>query len=340
MTRLPKFLRWNELRRAAIGCFAIFVILASRASAVVILNSDGTANNGQTTAAGTSAPYDNVGIRGGGGATVVYLGNDWAITANHVTIIPGVNGYDTVQFYNSGLNAYESVGVDRTQEIYNANGSPTDIKLVHLMSNPGLPSVPIDSTLPVGNQPVTMVGDGMDLGTQQSYTFNSQNYTGYNLTSSENIPRWGTNDVTPWTVTNTLQDIGITNSSNQEIFEYTFATTFGNNPTANNQQAQVTNGDSGGGVFEQIGGTWYLVGLIDGLSNVPAGSGSSDYQNNVFQAGGSYTGEQSIMADLAPYEGIIAAMVPEPSGFVLGGMGAVVALLAGLRARRMRPLPS
>ena len=63
---------------------------------------------------------------------------------------------------------------------------------------------------------------------------------------------------------------------------------------------------------------------------MPPGSGPSDYYNNVF------FGEQSVMADVAPYQSIIAAVVPEPSGLVLGGLGAAMALLAGLHARRRR----
>ena len=143
MTCLPKFVCRIEFRGFALACFATIAVLASHASAVVILNSDGTANNGQTSAAGTTAPYENVGVRGSSGATVVYLGNDWAITANHVAVIPGDPGYDDVQIYEPGMNSYEDVTVDKTQEIYNSNGSPTDMKLVHLTSNPGLPAVQI-----------------------------------------------------------------------------------------------------------------------------------------------------------------------------------------------------
>jgi len=69
---------------------------------------------------------------------------------------------------------------------------------------------------------------------------------------------------------------------------------------------------------------------------VPLGSAPSDYLNNVFQAGGGFTGEQSVMVDLAPYQSIIAAAVPEPSSLVLGALGAGIALLAGMRARHKR----
>ena len=113
-------------------------------------------------------------------------------------------------------------------------------------------------------------------------------------------------------------------------FEYGFTTTFNSNPTAANQEAQATPGDSGGGVFEQIGNSWYLVGLIDGLANVPMGAGPSDYENNV------WFGEQSFMADLAYYGPTITALTPEPSSFVLAGLGLGGVLAIGWRARCRR----
>ncbi len=101
-----------------------------------------------------------------------------------------------------------------------------------------------------------------------------------------------------------------------------------------NQEAQATSGDSGGAAFEQIGGNWYLVGLIDGFGECAARKPiEPTTSNNV------WFNEQSVMADLAPYQSTIAAIVPEPSGLVLGGVGAAVALLAGLRARREAAAP-
>ncbi|HEX4143254.1 MAG TPA: trypsin-like serine protease [Pirellulales bacterium] len=332
------------------ACFALLAILTSHASAVVILNTDGTANNGQTTDPGTGVPYSDVGVRGGGGASVVYLGNDWVLTANHVTIGNGTPGYDDVQL---GGQDY-TVGF--TEQVYNSaanGGSPTDLKLVHLLGDPtvNLPTVQIATSAPSNvssQQAVTMIGAGMDLGASQPYTIGGIQCVAYNLTGSEEVPRWGTNLITAHTVdqhsnysveTYGMSDLGLRNSNGQEEYGYTFATTFGSSPSASNQEAQVTLGDSGGGVFEQVSGTWYLVGLIDGQSSPPLNASQNDVSNNVFQASASYGGERSIMIDLPDYNTIIAndmALVPEPSSFVLGGVGAILALLAGLHARRQR----
>ncbi len=349
--------RWfgrATLRRCALLCFSLMAILASRASAVVIINTDGSANNGQTSATGTTAPYANVGLRANGGATVVYLGNDWAITANHAIVNPVgtvINdapygnitvpntpestitdpGNNTIAIDNYVTLNGQQITIDQAVQVLNSNGSPTDMKLVHLTSDPGLPAVQIAGVAPSDNQSVVMIGAGNDLGTQQGYTIDSQSYTGYPLLSSEGVPRWGTNAIDPGSVSNSLNDLGesfTVNNVQKEAYEYTFTTTFANSPSVSNQEAQATSGDSGGGVFEQIAGTWYLVGLIDGLTTVPYGSGPNDYNYNV------YFGEQSVMADVAPYQSVIAAVVPEPSGLVLGAIGAGMALLAALRARR------
>ena len=357
MIYLRRWFGWVELRICLVMCLAVVAVMTSRASAVVVLNTDGTANNGQTSAAGTTSPYDNVGLRANGGATVVYLGNDWAITANHVQLHPvgsiindapygnyTVPSTPTTSYTDPGNNTIlvdnyvtlngMTITVDQSQQILNGDGSPTDMKLVHLTSDPGLPAVQIAGSAPADNQAVTMIGAGMDLGTQQGYTFDSQNYTGYPLLASEEVPRWGTNAVDPGSTSGGLQDLGemfTVNNVSKEAYEYIFTTTFGSNPSAGNQEALVTNGDSGGGAFEQIGGTWYLVGLIDGFGTVPDGTGPSDYYNNV------WFGEQSVMADVGAYQSAIAAIVPEPSGLILGGIGAGIALLAGLRSRRKKP---
>ncbi len=89
MMALRNWFQWMKLRS---GVTTSVVVLAatsfspSHASAVVLTYPDTTANNGQISGIQTNAPYANVGVRGSGQATVVYLGNDWALTAAHVTV--------------------------------------------------------------------------------------------------------------------------------------------------------------------------------------------------------------------------------------------------------------
>src|SRR5580704_6003226 len=134
MTR-SKFLRFQRWCLMVGACLASVLIAAPRASAVVIINTDQSANNGQTTDPGTGLPYENVGIRGAGGASVVYLGNQWCLTAAHVAVIPGNPSYGTVALYTPSMSTYENYTVDQTETLYNSNDSVTDLKLVHITSN-------------------------------------------------------------------------------------------------------------------------------------------------------------------------------------------------------------
>ncbi len=117
-------------------------------------------------------------------STIQDPGNNTIVIDNYVTL----NG--------------QAITVDQSVPILNSNSTPTDIKLIHLTSDPGLAGVQIAGAMPSSNQAVTMIGAGLDLGTQQSYTYDSVPYTGYPLLSSEGVPRWGTNAIDPFSVTN------------------------------------------------------------------------------------------------------------------------------------------
>ncbi|HEX4143253.1 MAG TPA: trypsin-like serine protease [Pirellulales bacterium] len=339
---LAAFASLAGVRRLAMVCFAVLGLLTSRAAAVVIVNINGTADNGQNSMVGTPSPpsfYDSVGIRGANQASVVYLGNDWAITNNHVAVIPGDPNYGFVQLYNQNTHQYEQFQAASTTQIYNGNnvlpatldGSATDLKLIHLAANPDLASVQaatMTTSNPSSGQTITMIGAGMDLGTVQG-TFG--HYTYYNLMDNDNVPRWGTNDI--YSVGSSLQPVGAT-------YNYELTNWF-NSPSGSNQEALETYGDSGGGVFNQSG---VLIGLMDndaGPLSVLSAQNPTGFDYNT----DAYVGEESLMINLYPYQATIAADIaatPEPSGLVLGGLGAGMALLAALRARRTSPrrLPS
>ncbi len=236
-----------RVRGCALVCLAILAILASPASAVVIVNTNGTANNGQDTMAGTPACYASVGVQWHQAlSSVVYTdGNDWAITNSHVAVIPGDPNYGFVQLYNQSTGQYEPFQVNSTTLIYNGNnvspaildGTATDLKLIHLAANPDLASVQaatITTSNPSSGQTITMIGAGMDLGTVQG-TFSG--YTYYNLLNNDDVPRWGTNDI--YSVGSSLQPVGAT-------YNYELTNSGSSSPSGSNQEALETYGDSGG----------------------------------------------------------------------------------------------
>ena len=199
----------------------------------------------------------------------------------------------------------------------------------------GPSQAPVNGTSPA----VTLIGSGMDLGTEDPTLITSGHDTpAYNLnTSQTEDPRWGTNVIDSSGIVRRPPSVSVPDPLNDGMTElttsqyaYTFTTTFGTTPSANDQEAQASPGDSGGGVFDQVGGTWYLVGMMDEITNGPLLGNYSSY---------AYLDEKSEIIDLAYYQLIIEAgmvAVPEPSGLVLAGLGAGIALAAALRAGARR----
>jgi hypothetical protein len=89
--------------------------------------------------------------------------------------------------------------------------------------------------------------------------------------------------------------------------------------------AQGVGGDSGGGMFYQSSGTWYLAGILSAVGPFTDGNG-----NNL--------GQGTVAVDLAVYYSQLNAdlgsltAIPEPATFAM--FGGVIALSAGLWKRR------
>ncbi len=298
--------------RLRIVLWAALSLLLSAAPlhAVVIINPDLSFNNGQTSDPGTGVPYANIGISPTGHASVTYLGNQWGILDAHESTQHG--GTVTVRRL-----APIRIQSNPTVPVTNSDNSATDLELIHLSTSPGLPSLLIPTptqllTAPSPNQ-VVMIGRGLDIaGPEQSIsTPDNGNWPGYPLTMTmEANPRWGTNDIDAGSITLAPQSAG-------QGTEYEFTTSFKNTPTASDQEALATNGDSGGGAFEQIGGAWYLTGLMDEVINSPTADPNTAEYNAFFNHP---FPEQTVIGDLAFYRGTIATttMVPEPSGHSFG----------------------
>ncbi len=316
---------------------ACWMLLASLASAVVIVNPDQSENNNQTTAPMPSdsaysyaagVPFNNVGTLSWENASATYLGNGWAILCAHES--PQINMNEKVTFNGT------QYGISQVMPIPNI-----DLDLIQLSSSPSLPSVLIPSlgqmpaNYPVTPTEVVMIGNGYSLTTDPNmsgsppYAYSDDfgdNYTRYPLTDS-NVIRWGTNQI----------DSGGFMSYTPNGFgsEQVFTTTFSawNTPSAADQEAQATTGDSGGAVFSQIGGAWYLMGIMEGVYEAgPSGYVYFDLTNN---------STVTYNIELASYRGSIVSItgVPEPSGLVLAGIGIGMALVAARRVRRRRVCP-
>lgn len=244
------------------GALAVMLSVAPAATAnAVVINAWNDAPN--LIAPGDDPGWDNVGRVAG--ASAVYLGNRWVITANHVSKAPlrlsdgrvfDVSVGSDVRIKNSS-NPFSSSGVD--------------LRMFRLAEDPGLPSLQIASSSPTRGATVTMIGVGFDRApeligwgvnrfgqwTQIQTPLASQ--FGYSLLETSHM-RWGMNQVSS-------DGSKLAPASNT----YVFSTHFDRPGLPFEAQAVV--GDSGGGVFKRVGEGWELVGImstVQSLSGQPA----------------------------------------------------------------------
>ena len=210
--------------------------------------------------------WNNVGIIGPGSG--IYLGDGWVISPYHV-YRPYI---DLDQTY------YEIPGTSHRIK-YN-DSINTDLIMFRINGNPNLPLIEIYDTTPVSDE-VTIIATGRsrygDL-----VQFDDDRYQGYNTTSSR-AKRWGRN-ITGLYTFSTSSVFGRTSS---------FMTSF-DLPGLGDDECQLVNNDSGGGVFIKYGESWELAGLALAVG------GPYSYSGNITTAPvyGSYTK----YADMATYK--------------------------------------
>ncbi|MGI8964554.1 MAG: trypsin-like serine protease [Limisphaerales bacterium] len=282
----------------------VLFFMVSKSRAVIVYGGNGTQN---TTAPTDDPGWNNVGVIGGG-ATGVYLGNRWVLTANHV-------GAGSILLAGTNYNPSGS-----SVRLKNSNNTDADLLLYRILGSPLLPTIKISSNTPANGSSVTMIGFGRNRDPQITRWDNNwleiTNGTreGYKWAPG-NTMRWGQNTIIGSTF---LTNITI----NTAVFETRFSASLNN--------AEGSTGDSGGAAFFKNGLTWELAGIIDAIgtfSGQPAET--SVYQYPVFLG---IDGDRTYMADLAQYQGQIVATVPEPQTVTLFVSG--ILLVAATKLRR------
>lgn len=274
-----------------------------------------SANVNNTAPAGQ--PYfENVGVVNG--ATGIYLGNGWVLTANHVANdLPGSASFGGTS-YGTELGSFRHLTSPDLSAF-------TDIVLFRLATFPGLASLTISSTTPTVGSPVMMVGNGVTQEAALTYwdrtvmpdenddvwvetTLPLSNISGFKTTGTQEI-RWGVNAV---------DGSGIpVNTGHGTVISY--FTTF--DTGALTEEGQAVAGDSGGASFSFVGGVWQLSGMIHAVGTL---------ENQPGVPPSAVPGDQTAMADLSKYRSQILAIIPEPSTAALGLVG------LGLLLRRRR----
>lgn len=298
--------------------FALSAFLSLNSFAVVV------ASGGPNNTAPSGQPFfENVGVVNG--ASGIYLGNGWVMTANHVASSLPANA-------TFGGVPYATVSGSWSRL---TNPSPfsalTDIVIFQLSSPPSLSNLSISTGTPTVGTDVMMIGRGR---VQNSETFwdrtvgpldnddtwtsvpeGSHNISGFTTSTTREI-RWGENEV--------HQNFQVANVGTvmDPVHVLSFTTRFDEGAMAD--EAQAVAGDSGGAVFIHNGTSWELAGMmfaVDTFENQPphpTGNRTAVY------------GNQTLIADLSVYRSQFVHLIPEPSTLVLSL--AVVPLL--FRRRR------
>ncbi|HXV37692.1 MAG TPA: trypsin-like peptidase domain-containing protein [Myxococcota bacterium] len=222
------------------------------------------------------APEDDPGWANVGvcdGWTAVYLGDRWVLTAAHV-----------------GASPIELDGVvyaaDRSSRVVveNPDGTPTDLMLFQITSEPDLPHLAIARESPPIGSVVLLVGAG--LGGSEPMRGSGRAGFRWNAPARK---RWGTSTVHEY-----VHDHSVGNTD-------VFATRFSIAKTAH--EAQAAHGDSGGAAFVRLGREWQLSGImlaVDGHPGQP--QRSAIYGNRTF------------IADLARYRAFVLRVIGAEQG--------------------------
>jgi hypothetical protein len=277
---------------------------ASQARAVILLGGNNSAN---TTDPGSALPWASVAkLTNSTGTTVapsaVYLGNGYMLTANHVDM----TGLGYVQFEPSG----PTYAIDNTYTPYQVVPG-VDMKIFKLQSLPSVTAVTL-LTLPIEQvAPAYQVGWGVGRDPGESIGDTSVLW-GDSTTATK---RWGAN---------VLRAVG----TDPYDTLYTILGSDSGTPAGlGANEAAATVNDSGSGLFQNIGGIWYLVGLTTGVET----DGTSNFGNDTTS---DPRGDANAFVRISSYASAInAAVVPEPSTYALFALGLG---MVGLHLRRTR----
>ncbi len=300
------------LLRGALAAI-LLVSFVPRAEALVLW---GAGNDANITDPGTGVPWDAVGrvagsdlSAGSTSGSAVHIGDGFMLTANHVSI-------DPTRFVT--FNGVDSFAVDTT--FHGGNGvqiaSGVDLKLFRLASVPLTSSVALDST---GGSvsPATVVTYGVGRGA----TSPSSSPVAWGAIDTV-AKRWGIN------VPRALSGISY------DTYSYAALWSVAGNPSdspggVGGNEAALTAFDSGSGMFQNISGVWYLIGVAT-LVEQQSGANTSTF--GVDAVTGSGRGDRNFHASVATYRSQILAAVPEPSALSLAAFAAAAALL-GIQKR-------
>lgn len=251
--------------------------------------------------------------RNAGVGSLVAVGPRAVITARHITL-------DSLITFSADASApFYAVDLTTATDIGNS-----DLRMYRTLQD--LPAwAPIDFTpLPVNFTHTVNAGGGLDFSQNATGSFAPLTGVGFGLTGQVNAGGTG-------------YDVNATSPMHRRAAPF-FSDSRGNVTVGsatnfssiisfliNNGDGTVETGDSGGGMFRNVGGQWRLVGIH-------SFNGGNRLFGSGFGADRRISGSASLnfisgFAELAPHQAQIEAyLVPEPASFAIIGLG-IAALL-------------
>ncbi len=291
------------MRKVLLASALLMVTSAHPAQAMVLWGLDNSANHSNP---GTGAPWGSAAkvVNSDGSllsGSAVYLGDGFLLTANHVTmdLTYSFVTFDEVEFFsidpafNDGSRAYgKNVAAGVDMAVFKLTSLPASATAATML--------PTATESFGATASATLIGWGVGrVASAPPYT-NSVAWG--DATTSDK--RWGVN--APRSTTTLAYSNAGTNYSYQTLVTYAGTT---NAPIPSNRglgdsEASATLYDSGSGLFQNIGGDWYLIGLTTAVET----NGTSNYGND-----SSSGGDANYFARISTYDQQITALIPEPS---------------------------
>jgi hypothetical protein len=276
---------------ARLGLFvAAFSICMSPATArAVVISAASDAAN--LRAPGDDPGWNNVGRLSG--ASAVYLGNRWVLTANHVA----QTAFRLTDGRSFDMSVGSAVTLRSPSDLFSSRS--VDLRMFRLAEDPGLPALTISGKTPATTEIVTMIGAGLDqapgfigwsIDTRNQWTqtlLSLASRTGFSLLDTQHM-HWGVNQIAS-------KASSLLSSSNTFVYSTQF------DRLGMPFEAQAVVGDSGGGVFQPVGKSWELSGIMVSEQSFPGQPSRSAVYGNT-----------TLIADLSKYRDQIMKLVDHP----------------------------
>lgn len=288
--------------RAFVAATAWVCIISQPASAIILF---GLGNSDNLTDPGTGVPFDGVAkvfttSNGNTRGSAVHLGNGYMLTANHVQVTAAQS------FTFDGVVSYTlDAGFTPTQV-----AAGVDMKVFKLSTTPTVAAASVYTGVGELVAPATLVGWGRGrLATVPNPVVTWGD-------SSTIDKRWGLNvpmatDVIDYSYAGFDYDY--------ESIITVLGSESGDPAGLGANEAALTQYDSGSGLFQYLGGQWYLIGIATTVET----DESSTFGDDDFDPAG---GDLNFFARVGTYDSQILALIPEPATGLMAFGGALLSL--------------